>query len=387
MSTATRGIISLVTLAILCAPRAAWSQDWHASARVGRVTYEGAPTGSSAGASAVLGLDRTGPRNWFGTSAAIPLGEDPFWAVLGGWQRLDTRGSAGLLLDLTGRGFIQRHNTTAATSPAPAPGPLPFPSQPTTPVRSNESGQGVGAEVMAGAFAGSPTFRLESRAGVAAQSSRLGDVRQRRTLPTGDARFSLRFAPLTLQAEGRAWWDDNTTHAYMGSTLQYARGPLQLWGSLGGWASGGINRMAWSAGLGTAVAPGVELQFGGRGNTFDPLYLSATETSVWGGLSLRLGGRRTVAAPVPARAHDGRAVITLPARAAKGAPAIAGDFTGWKPMPMQRDGSRWTYTVKLEPGVYHYAFVAEDGTWFVPESQPGRQNDGMGGYVAVLVVS
>ena len=29
--------------------------------------------------------------------------------------------------------------------------------------------------------------------------------------------------------------------------------------------------------------------------------------------------------------------------------------------------------------MYHYAFVAEDGTWFVPESVPGRQDDGMGG--------
>ena len=74
-------------------------------------------------------------------------------------------------------------------------------------------------------------------------------------------------------------------------------------------------------------------------------------------------------------------------RAAKGRPSIAGDFTGWKPVPMQRDGSRWTFTVKLEPGTYHYAFVGEDGTWFVPESVPGRQDDGMGGHVAVLVVS
>ena len=92
-------------------------------------------------------------------------------------------------------------------------------------------------------------------------------------------------------------------------------------------------------------------------------------------------------APVPARSRDGRAVVALPARAAKGRPSIAGDFTGWKPVPMQRDGSRWTYTAKLEPGTYHYAFVGEDGTWFVPESVPGRQDDGMGGHVAVLVVS
>jgi hypothetical protein len=385
VSAAAPGLPLLAILAILAAPSAAWAQEWRASARVGRVTYEGAPTGASGGSSAVLGLGRTGPRDWFGASAAIPLGDDPFWAVLGGWKRLDTRGTAGLLLDLTGHGFIQRESATAAGTPAP--GPLPFPSQPPTLLKSDPSGQGVGAEVMAGGFAGSAALRLESRAGVAAQRSRLGDLLQERTLPTGDARLSLLLAPLTLQAESRAWFDDSTTHAYLGGTLQYTRGPLQLWGSLGRWVAGGLDRTAWSAGAGAAVGPGVELQLGGRGNAFDPLYLSATETSYWAGLSLHVGGGRGLAAPVPARARDGRAVVALPARAAKGWPSIAGDFTGWKPVPMQRDGSRWTYTVKLDPGTYHYAFVAEDGTWFVPESVPGRQDDGMGGQVAVLVVS
>jgi hypothetical protein len=90
---------------------------------------------------------------------------------------------------------------------------------------------------------------------------------------------------------------------------------------------------------------------------------------------------------VPARTSDGRAAIVLPAREAKGAPAIAGDFTGWKPVPMRREGSHWIWDGALAPGVYHYAFVAPDGTWFVPESVPGRQKDGMGGWTAVLVVS
>lgn len=391
MSAAARGSVRcaalLATLAIVAAPRAAWSQEWRASARVGRVTYEGTPAGASAGSSAVLGLGRTGPRDWFGASAALPLGDDPFWAVLGGWQRLETRGRAGLLLDLTANGFIQRQHATLTGTPAPAPSPLPFASPTPAPLRSDPSGQGVGGEVMAGGFAGSARLRIESRAGVAAQRSRLGDVLQQRALPTGDARLSLALAPLTLQAESRAWLDDSTTHAYVGGTVLYVRGPLQLSGSLGRWAAGGLDRTTWSAGAAAGVGPGVELQVGGRGNAFDPVYRTATRTSFWGGLSLRLGGGRAVAAPVPARARDGRAVITLPARSAKGIPAIAGDFTGWKPVPMQRDGSRWTYTATLAPGVYHYAFVAEDGTWFVPESVPGRQGDGMGGYVAVLVVS
>ena len=142
-----------------------------------------------------------------------------------------------------------------------------------------------------------------------------------------------------------------------------------------------------AVGAGAAVAPGMELQVGGRGNAFDPLYLSATETSVWAGMSLRIGGSRALGAPVPARSRDGRAVIAIALREARGTPSIAGDFTGWKPVPMRRDGSRWTWTAKLAPGVYHYAFVAPDGTWFVPKSVKGRQDDGMGGQVAVLVVS
>jgi len=388
VSAAARAVPLLVTLAVLAAPRAAWSQEWRASARVGRVTYQGAPTGTSGGSSAVLGLGHTGPRDWLGASAAIPLGGDPFWAVLGGWQRLETQGKTGLLLDLTGHGFIQRQSASVAGTPAPAPGPLPFPTQPPAPLKPDLSGQGVGGEAMAGGFAGSGGFRLETRAGVAAQRSQLGDVLQERALPTGDARLTLALAPVvTLQAESRAWLDDSLTHAYVGSTLQYSRGPLQLWGSLGRWVTGGLDRTTWSAGAGAALGPGLELQLGARGNAFDPVYLSTSRTSVWGGLSLRLAGSRVMAAPVPARASDGGAVIALPASAAKGTAAIAGDFTGWKPVPMQRDGSRWTYAAHLAPGVYHYAFVAQDGTWFVPESVPGRQDDGMGGYVAVLVVS
>jgi hypothetical protein len=385
VSVAARGVSLLATLAILAAPPAARSQEWRATARVGRVSYQGAPTGASASSSAVVGLGRTGLRDWFGVSAAIPLGEDPFWAVLGGWKRLETRGNGGLLLDLTGHGFIQRQGTTTAGDPAP--GPLPFLPKPTAPLTSDPDGEGVGGEAMAGGFAGSTRFRLESRVGVAAQRSRLSGVTRERALPTGDARVSLALDPVTLQAESRGWLDDNTTHAYVGTTLQYARGPFQLWGSLGQWVAGGLDRTAWSAGAGAAVAPGIELQLGGRGNAFDPLYLSATETSYWAGLSLHVGGGRGLGAPVPTRSRDGRAVVSLPARAAKGRPSIAGDFTGWKPVPMQRDGARWTYTEKLEPGTYHYAFVAEDGTWFVPESVAGRQDDGMGGHVAVLVVS
>jgi len=382
---AARCLALLALLAASARPSIAWSQEWRASARFGRVTYEGAPTGVAAASSVVLGLGRTGLHDWLGASAALPLADEPFWAVLGGWRRLETRGAAGLLLDLTGHGFIQRYTTT--TTGAPAPGPLLGPSQPPTLTKADLSGAGAGVELMAGGFAGSPSLRLESRAGVAAQRSTLGGVLQERALPTADARLSLLFAPVTIRAETRGWADNGVTHAYVGGTLQYGRGPLQLWGSLGQWVAGGVPGGTWSAGGSAAIGPQLELQVGGRGNAFDPLYHSSTETSFWAGLSMRVGGARLGRPPVPGRAPDGRAVIRISARSIKGTPSIAGDFTGWKPVPMQRQGSHWTYTTRLDPGVYHYAFVGEDGTWFVPESVPGRQDDGMGGHVAVLVVS
>jgi hypothetical protein len=384
VSPAKRRAALLAALGLLAAAPAR-AQEWRASARFGRVTYEGAPAGTSANSSAVLGLARTAPRDRLGVSAALPLGEEPFWAVVGGWKRFAGRRSSGLLLDATGHGFIQRTSTATTGGPGPAPIPLPLPT-PGVPLESDISGEGAGGELMAGGFTASPRgFRAEARGGVAAQRSRLGGAVQARALPTGDARLSVPLAPLILGVETRAWLDDEVTHAYLGGTLSWARGPVQVYGSLGQWVSGGVSRTAWALGAGAAVAPGIELQLGGRGHAFDPLYLSATESSVWAGLSLRVGGQ-AARAPVPARTRDGRAVIAIPARAARGTPSIAGDFTGWKPVPMRREGSRWTWTGGLEPGVYRYAFVAEDGTWFVPESVAGRQDDGMGGQVALLVV-
>ncbi|MGH9346917.1 MAG: hypothetical protein ACRD26_06570 [Vicinamibacterales bacterium] len=70
-----------------------------------------------------------------------------------------------------------------------------------------------------------------------------------------------------------------------------------------------------------------------------------------------------------------------------GAVSIAGDFNNWRPVPMQREGNAWMIRLPLAAGVYHYAFRSETGTWFVPATAAGRRDDGMGGEVAVLVVS
>jgi hypothetical protein len=81
-----------------------------------------------------------------------------------------------------------------------------------------------------------------------------------------------------------------------------------------------------------------------------------------------------------------RVVLRLSLREGGSLPSIAGDFTKWAPVRMMRYENEWRFSVTLPPGVYHFAFRGKDGKWFVPRSFPNRINDGMGGWVAVLVV-
>ena len=90
----------------------------------------------------------------------------------------------------------------------------------------------------------------------------------------------------------------------------------------------------------------------------------------------------------PSSLHDDRPVVLhLPARdAGVPPPVIAGDFTNWRPVRMDRHKDEWRYTVHVSPGAYHFAFRDADERWFVPVNFPNRTDDGMGGWVAVLVI-
>jgi hypothetical protein len=86
--------------------------------------------------------------------------------------------------------------------------------------------------------------------------------------------------------------------------------------------------------------------------------------------------------------HDDEPVVLrLPARdTGSPPPMIAGDFTNWMPERMERHKQEWRYSIRVSSGVYHFAFRGADGRWFVPASFPNRTEDGMGGWVAVLVI-
>lgn len=386
MSAAFRRVVAGAAFTLIAFSRPADAQEWRATVQMGRVTTNGAAPGATENASLVVGLSRHASRDWFALSSALPVDGDPFWASAIAGKRMATPGAVGLLADIGAHGFVQRF-TRAIESPAPSPTPVPLPGSETVTRNVAVSGWGAGAEGLAGVHAGRDALHFEIRGGATGQRSELDGAGVTRVLPTADARLTLARLPIVLGGETRAWWHGAERHAYAGGSLRLAEGPVQLWGSAGRWLSDGVPGVAWGAGARVEIGPVLELHVTARDNGFDPVYSTRSGRSLAAGMSLRFGRAAVLRAPVPASYADGQAEVRLPVRGVEGRPSIAGDFTDWKPVPMTRDGGRWVWRGALAPGSYHYAFVAPDGTWFVPESVPGRRDDGMGGHVAVLVVS
>ena len=384
-----------LAIAILAAAAPASGQEWRAVVQAGRVEYVGAPTTAGSASTLVLGLDRADLASRLGVSAGVPFGDDPLWAVATAAKRFEAGRSLGPLVDVSGHLFFQHDYRRVEPPPStarPGPlGPLLPPLQPPPPAERNAplSGQGAGGELSAGAFGLIAPLRMEVRLGAAAQRSDLARVSEKRVLPFADARLSFTRGWLALAGETRGWSATEGEHLYAGGTAQAAAGPLVLWGSAGRWPRGGTRATSWAAGARLTAWDRLSFELSARAHAFDPLYRTETERSIVFATSFALDGRARrlpASAPVPAAYDAGRATLRIRASDAGGRPAIAGDFTGWKPQQMQREGDAWVFGVRLAPGVYHYAFVSEDGRWFVPESVPGRQSDGMGGHVAVLVV-
>jgi hypothetical protein len=343
-------------------------QGWTADFQAGQASYETAPLDSRS-TNAILGVRHQVDQRFFQTAVAAPLSSgDLFWGVVSIGERLAFRkGVAEVGLD--GTGLFHVHRDPAVEG----------------------MGGGGRAEFLPVLSMSTGALVTQLRSGVSLYRGEAGGERWSRDLHLSDVDV---FLPLGPQArvggELRHLRTGDEAYTFLGSSASSALGRGGIWGAVGTWISGlpaDAPALGWSAGGSLGVAPGTDLWLTVRREPFDPVFLGSARTS-WGvGMSHRLGRART---PPPAAGAEyrsgGTTVLRLPMGEASRPPSVAGDFSQWEALPMHRFGAHWRIELDLAPGVYHFAFRHADGTWFVPTSTPNRREDGMGGWVAVLVV-
>jgi hypothetical protein len=361
-------VMAVVLLATLAAtPLAAAAQGWALDAYAGRAVYD--PVSTDVGTSnAVLGV-RYGREDatWFYLSAAVPFAAgDVLWSAAGLSQRLQTGvGSLSAGLDMAAHGHAYRDPSATSFGAGATTQAVPF--------AAFEAGAG----------------RVEVRSGLMHYASTFSGQTESRTLHDSGVRLILGGAlPLELAAEGRYARVDEGNYPYGGAAASVRLGRGEIHASVGRWFSDDLPDASWATGASFAVNPDVAVWGSIRQESSNPLYWNDSRRGWNIGVSRRFGGGAPLpaAVPVPAEVYGGRVTIRVPVSASPTGLYLAGDFTDWTPVAMARAGDFWTLNLPLGRGYYRYAFRTGDGRWFVPDSIPGRRDDGFGGHVAVLVV-
>lgn len=375
----------------LASPSIVVAQGWSVGVDGGRMRSNLDPVG---GASKVIAahVGYEGLATALRVSAAVPTGADSLrWLSVGAWRRVaGTRGRFLAGLDASGSAFAFRVTRQATRS---VPGPLdPFGAAPSV-VATTSSGRAFAGELLPVVAVRAGAAQLQARSGISYYDASNQGAPHNRVVSVSDAQVSFQpstgFALVPVIRHYAPRGEGDATFA--GLSAIAATRQLRISGSVGHWmrapAALGADKSAWSVGGELRVAGRASISAAAQHDGVDPLYVSPALTSWNVGLSILIGPRpKAPAAPVAARYANGVATIRLPSKLFASPPQVAGDFNNWTPVAMERDGENWRYTVAARPGVYNYAFVASDGAWYVPEGVPGRKDDGMGGYVAVLVV-
>jgi hypothetical protein len=381
----------LGTLAGLGAPDL-HAQEWRVDLLGGRDHLQQGPT-SSGSSSFMIGLRAVGSEAWAGAFVGVPVETEqaPWGAALGSARLWADEGDVRLGADLSGQLFLQGDRSGRDGEGGLGRLPRDNPLGQRLPTRHEDGpvrGWGASGEGMAVLQLRRRPLTVELRGGAAHYRHAFDDESIERTLPQLHLKGQLTPQPaLLVQGEARRYWADEGALARLDATALRVLGPATAWLSAGRWIEGPVEGTPWAAGASLDVYGRATVVASVRREPYEPLYLTPDRTTWSAGLSVRFGGPPRVRAPVPERYEAGVATVTLSTSDASGAPLIAGDFNDWQPAPMVREGDRWVFRVRIEPGVYNYAFVTEGGRWFVPETVPGRKPDGFGGYVAVLVVA
>jgi hypothetical protein len=329
----------------------------------GRSGYEALETFSN---SMVAGLSYApSTAGWTSITLGVPVaaGQDPSWlAVAAEQSRGVAFGPVRAGLDLSVEGYGYRDPLSGGTGTGGAVGVLPA-------LRFDRTSLGV-----------------RVRTGMRAYGAQAVGYRESRSVHHTDMTVEGRLRHVGLAGvEGRYVRGPEGDTPFLGGfvTLRHARGELSV--AAGQWL-GDLDGTSWSVKGAVGLSRTVSLTAGAAHEAMDPLYLYEGRTSWSVGLSTIVGGRRhpTRTVPVVRRAQGVR--IVVPAADAVGPLHVAGEFSRWELVPMQRVGDEWVLDLSLPTGAYRYAVRDANGRWFAPKSAY-RRTDGMGGEVAFIIVS
>jgi hypothetical protein len=322
-------------------------------------------TGLETGQNATLGYILARPTAGFAGVVGVPLDSDAGsrWVTATGWfdQRL---GTASVWLNGTASLFAFDGPLVAGTS-----------------LGSVASLDGYTAFHLGPAEA---RVRLGGRHG----SHFSGGDGYDRLLGRAGGSIAARSATLELRGDLDHWRAREAGYNQVAVRAGLTERRVQAWASASRWLHNDLPGTGWDVGARLSVTDRVSLIARGGVQAEDILFWIPPQRSWLVGVQLRIGAAPRVAAlPVPILRSGRHAVtLSLPADQFATAPAVAGTFSDWQPIPMRRSGDRWQVALDLRPGVHEYSFVTADGSWFVPAGTPGRKPDGFGGHVAILIV-
>jgi hypothetical protein len=193
---------------------------------------------------------------------------------------------------------------------------------------------------------------------------------------------------LTLSGGAVAARTDTTVYADLTLDLSFANEKISV-ALMGGVRTGDLADDPWAQGrIDFVLGPRAVIEAAvGR----YPRDLQGFTDGLFGTLGVRFGvtnaalrkGSPRQAVSVE-RLDDGRARISVDFKRTAERLEIAGDWNGWEPIALRRDGDRWRVELLLEPGIHRYSLVVDGQDWTVPDGVPTEPDD-FGGEVALLV--